>query len=320
MITPEDFFKNLFETFDGSAVELFKDFIKTNAQVTKWMIASDYCLRDMKRPNSAYAFSIIPYDAEFADIKKEITNHLPKDIKKTKELSDSTGAFLRHGRLFHIGFVLPHDPQVFNNHDGTPVLETARKSIKLTLEHMEKMNRGEDCIRRLRKLKQNSYANNFNYKLLSNLYILAYLFPFVSLLLARECQVDLVGWFSDRDKMTEWCDGIVWNIATETLYGMSEKMNINLPKGLPVVGVPAPDENNEPMWFDELVRLPDYIAGLLSALDFAGGALPTTNHQKNKYMQMAQDVIADSKNTVIIKIRYDNAMAASRILVSKSPI
>jgi hypothetical protein len=71
------------------------------------------------------------------------------------------------------------------------------------------------------------------------------------------------------------------------------------------------------MWFDEFIRLPDYIAGILAAWDFSTNQLPMSG--QNKYLRLAEDVVADSENMIVIKIRYDSVMNASRIKTSKTP-
>lgn len=63
MIQPTDFLRTLFNTFDQSAINDFRGFLAENPQVTKWQIAADFCLHDKERPNNAFAFTIIPYDA-----------------------------------------------------------------------------------------------------------------------------------------------------------------------------------------------------------------------------------------------------------------
>lgn len=319
MITFEQFIDCIFQSFDASAIKDFRRFLQKNPGATKWIIAADYCLHDAQRPNNAYAFSILPYDAELDQLRDEIKLHLPRDLKKAKELSEEGQKFLKQDRRYHIGFVLKGNPWFFYSPDGTAPLELARRTIDAELESAKNMGRGDDLIRRLKKLKQESQANSFNHRLLADMYILIYLFTFVTVLLARERQIEGVGWFSDRDKMTEWSDGIVWHLATLALRGIAEKRNVPLPQSSPVIGVPDQAKQEGAMWFDELIRLPDYIAGILSAWDFEQNFLPPTRQEKNKYLQLAQDVIADSQNTAIINIRYDQVVSASQILTSRRP-
>lgn len=317
MIPPEDFIKNIFTTFDGSAINEFRAFLENNRGVKKWMIAADYCIHDTNRPNNAYAFTIIPYDAYPDQLKQEINASLPKDLKKTKKIDEAARDFLNHPRRFHIGFVLQGDPAVFNNGDDTPPLTVARQSVAATLAWAEEMGRSSEAIRKLKLLKQESLANRFNHKLLADLYVLSYLFAFVSVLLARERHIDIVGWFSDRDRMTTWCEGVIWNLGTETVYGIAQRLNIPFPEGMPIVAIPVLGASENPMWFDEFIRLPDYIAGILAAWDFSTNQLPMSG--QNKYLRLAEDVVADSENMIVIKIRYDSVMNASRIKTSKTP-
>ncbi|MHB9100122.1 MAG: hypothetical protein ACYC2E_01190 [Sulfuricella sp.] len=316
MIQPTDFLNALFDNFDKSAINDFRNFLEENPQVKKWQIAADFCLHDKERPNNAFAFTIIPYDDYHDVLKAEIQGALPKDLKKTRDIDDDAAAFLVHPRRFHFGFVFQDPPAVFNNGLGSDALKVARESLAITLEFMVRQGRSKENMCRLKELKQKAQANNFNVELLSDLYMLSYLFSFVTLLLARERSVEIVGWFSDRDSMTTWCDGVVWDISRENLYGLAEHLNISLPADMPLIAVPTPDAEKNAMWFDEYVRLPDYIAGILAAWNFTTNELPG---DKGKYLKLAEDVVADARNMAVLNVRYDNFAQCSRIVFSKNP-
>lgn len=314
MINPTDFVRILFETFDKSAVSDFRNFLNANPLVKKWIIAADFCLHDKDRPNHAFAFTIIPYDAYPDILKADIRGALPKDLKKTKKVQDGAVAFLTHPRRFHFAFVFEKPPAVFYNGADTEPLKVARESLDMTLEMMRKAGRGEESLRRIKKLKQRSLANNFNVELLADMYVLSYLLSFVTILLARERATEIVGWFSDRDSMTTWCDGVVWVIANENVHGLAQYLNICMPPSSPFVAVPAPNASENVMWYDEFIRLPDYIAGILSAWNLATNQLPG---DKEKYLRLAEDVIADARNMAIIKIRWDDGVQCSRIVFDR---
>ena len=85
---------------------------------------------------------------------------------------------------------------------------------------------------------------------------------------------------------------------------------------MPLIALPNKEavEGENVMWFDEYIRLPDYIAGILAAWDISTNQLP---EGKEKYIQLAEDVVADSKNMVVLKIRYDDAVQCSRIVFNR---
>jgi hypothetical protein len=178
------------------------------------------------------------------------------------------------------------------------------------------MERSAETIQRLHALRQASLANSFNVELLTDFLLLSWFYPFVSILLARERRINVLGWFSDRDKMTTWSDGVVWDFACETLHGLAERYGISLPNGCPIIGVPNEEKK---MWFDEFVRVSDYIAGLLAAWNFASNEIPAAS---DKYIRLATDVFADSRNISVIRIDFDEegTFQCGRLVAFKSAV
>lgn len=331
MIEPLKKFDALFETFDKSGISDFRRFLNKNSDVRKWFISADFCLHDKERPNNVFAFSIIPCDKEFDEIKLEITNAIPKDWKKTKIISRDSIDLLSDERIFHIAFVLPKSPKVFGNGPGSDSISVARESVSITVRQLIEKGCSGESLRRLQALKRETSSGSFNVRLLSDLYLLNDLFCFVTLLLAREREIEVVGWLPDRDNMTTWCGGVVFNLGVEHLMGLAEYYGITVPPGGPCIALPTPAGDNSVteqesersaiesptreakssgMWFDELVRLPDYVAGILAAWDFKANEIPG---EKDKYRVMAQDFAAFAMNVMVFKIRYDESFQSSRI-------
>lgn len=142
--------------------------------------------------------------------------------------------------------------------------------------------------------------------------MLMQLFCFVTLLLARERTVEIVGWLPDRDKMTTWCEGVIFDLGIENLIGVAEHFNITIPADGPLIALPTPDATHDAMWFDELIRLPDYVAGILAAWDFETNEIPG---DKDKYRVMAQEFAASAENIMVFKVRYDTTGFQSSRLV-----
>jgi hypothetical protein len=183
---------------------------------------------------------------------------------------------------------------------------------------MVEHERGEEAVGRFRKLVNESSANSFNKELFGDMILLAYFFSFISLLIARERKTELIAWFSDRDSMTEWCDGVLWNMALEDIHGFAEYLKIAIPttEFLPI-GMPDPTTGE--MWFDHLVRLADYIAGSLAVWDTKNNQVPTTP-KSDKFLKVIEEVIADSDNLVVLGLNIgDEGVQWKRLQVVKAP-
>jgi hypothetical protein len=296
---PKMIFDKMIECWDGSSRALFRNFVAANAGITKWMISADYCLRDNTRANDCYAFSIIPARNSFTDLRDLIRAALPKDIKRARYLSQDGVVLLTDPHIFHIVVVVPKDRDVFNNGPANNPLEISREVAKITLDRAREMERGDNTLKPLRKMVEAARAKSFNYELYGDLLLLGFFFPFVSLLLNRERKAEIIGWMSDRDNMTTWGDRVVWNNATESFRGLGELSGIDVDGTEVHAAVPA--ELSGPMWFDELIRLPDYFAGTIAAWDAPANALPD-QPKSLLFVQMLEHVIADAGNAVVLKL------------------
>ena len=311
MLPFPDVFKCLFQTFDGSAVQDFRAFLQGNPGVRKWIIAADFCLADKDKANSVFAFTLIPYDACIDDMQREIRKALPKDIKKTQEIDQSGIELLKSPRRFNFAFIFGEHPDLFPSPDRASRLGAARQSLDLAVDQLNNLGRKKEQLKRLKGLRQKSLAKGFNVDLLSDLTLLAHLFCFITLVLQRERPCELVSWFPDRDSMTTWEDGAVWDIALESLAGLSEHFSILQPTRPIGVGA-APDGDTDALWFDDLIRLPDYIAGLFASWDLKLNAIDA----KPKYKQLTTGVAAVAMNLVAMNVRYGQTFQAGRLAFS----
>jgi hypothetical protein len=81
--------------------------------------------------------------------------------------------------------------------------------------------------------------------------------------------------------------------------GASRLRGINVDRTEVRVAVPA--EPIGPMWFDELIRLPDYFAGTIAAWNTPANTLPE-QPKSLLFAQMLEHVIADASNMVVLKL------------------
>jgi hypothetical protein len=299
MVPPIEIFECFLETFDKSSVVMFREFISRNSLVTKWMIAADYCLDDKSKLNDSIVFSFIPYDMSFDDFKNQIDAIMGKDIKQIKNISQEAIKLINDSRFFHVGILLQKNRTIFSDGDSKSQLSTAREVIFSTLEAMERIGRSFDKIKKYKKALLKSKSNNFNYRLFGNIYIVSILFTAMSLILVREKEVEIIAWFSDRDSISQWCDGVLWDFVNENFYGMAENKNIIVSNTKTSVGMP--DLSYKKMWFDHTVRFADYIAGALGALDIINNEV-ATNTNSPKIVQIVSDVITNSRNLIILSL------------------
>jgi hypothetical protein len=317
MVSPDDVVRALLDGFDRRYLDQFRRFMEVCPGTTKWMIVSDYCVHDPTRSKDVMALSIVPYQDWFPNIQDRIRVALPKDIKKTRNIAKKTIEFLRQPNLFHISVILDRDRTFFTNGAGSDRLAIARQSIRRDLAQASALGRDPGRIARFRQLEQASLVNSFNVELMSDLAMLALLYSFASLLLAREGAQEIIGWFSDRDNLTTWCDGVLWDYARENVSGIAERLGIPLGATEFAIAVPDPSAPaKDPLWYDELIRIADYFAGTVAALDKTTNVGPS-----DKFARLLRGVIADAENVAILRLRIgDDGLQVRGREISLRPI
>jgi hypothetical protein len=208
MFTPTQIAQIFLECFDHSAVEAFRRYIARHSQVHKWMIAADFSLYDKDRPMDCFAFTILPYDAMPDEIEKDVARAVPKDFKKTKELDKTAVQWFRDGRRFHIVVTVNRDRVPFSHGPGTAPRQVAREHIAMILKEATPQGADGDTTKRFKQLNLKAQAKRFNVNLLGDIWLLAIYFAVMTIVIGRERPCEIVGWFPDRDKMINWCDGI----------------------------------------------------------------------------------------------------------------
>jgi hypothetical protein len=122
-----------------------------------------------------------------------------------------------------------------------------------------------DTIRAFERLQEKAKANNFSAQLMSTTMIATVLAAFCAILLAQERGIEIVGWFPDRDNITTSHERIA-----EFMYGINfsafcQRHGIDERPIKLLIGRPEPDAANPRQgWYDELVRISDFVAGPLA--------------------------------------------------------
>lgn len=315
----KEIFTALLSTIDKGAIGDLRTFLQAHRGVTKWMVTSDYCIGDQGRTRDALAFTLVPYDAEFAQLKADASAGLRRDLKDIKYLSPEGVAYLRDERRFHLVVMLDRDRQVIADHTGVgqSALLVAREAAESIVQNLPDQSAASESLKRARAYRERTRANSFNVKLFGDQIIVSAILGLLAALLIREAGARAIGWFSDRDAIVDFGDGLFWDMTITAARGISESL------GLEHSGVewlragPDPEPAAQAMWFDDFLRTPDHLAGALSAWDLDANLVPGKHR---KYLQLIQDVVADAKNIVVLQLVLDErGTAASRLAVTRNP-
>jgi hypothetical protein len=171
-----------------------------------WLLAADFCLDDKGMINNTCAISLIPIDEEPSGIVSRIKSAIPKDLKKTRDITKEIIEALGDKRTFHFVFVLDGHRKIF----GDPNIrqESATKYVQDMCSTLTQMGCPPKIYKPFKKLLQESKAKSFNVSLLADTLVFSAMISFVTACLIRESGAKLIGLFPDRDKIIEWCDGV----------------------------------------------------------------------------------------------------------------
>jgi len=290
---------------------------------SKWIIASDYCVKSPNRRSDVYVFTLIPCNVtNIESIAADIRTHLPRDLKDSKAISSQTCAFLRSEHRFTVAFVVERGSRILHGD-----VATARTALDNTIKMMESWpnaRRHSEAIRRHRMLRNEANAKAFNLGLLNRTSLASIFGAFCYYLISKYGRnVEVVCWFPDRDAITTWMDGIGYDMFHTNTASFAERGGASTDID---TAFATYREAASELWYDDFIRIPDHFAGPLASLGwnketsqthFVLGNEPATT--STKYRTLLLDVIADNPNVAAfsVDLRNEGDVRVSRLLISR---
>jgi len=126
---------------------------------------------------------------------------------------------------------------------------------------------------------------------MSTMKIATVLAAFCAVVLAQERKIETVAWFPDRDNITTSYERIAEIMFELNSSAFCQRHNIDASAIKTIIGHPEPDAANpKQSWYDELVRIPDFVAGPLARWRYKKNL--ATDRQK--YLEILQGAVADN--------------------------
>jgi hypothetical protein len=305
-------------TLNGSALQDFQVFLSKLPAETKWLIASDYCIGDKNKKNDTAVFTVIPYYDTFESIQADIKSIAQKDIKNTNTIKNEYLQYNSSGIIFHFCFLIGrssgHPLTMVNK---ASIVEWLNSSLLQTLERRKTQASEEmhdyynGVIRKVKCLCQDVKSQSFNMSLMRNILLFSTIAAQIGSLLASERQIEIIGWFSDRDNITNYCDGIVFDLFGMFHHELCVLHEIDDSSIMLTLAIEA-DSQAKRMWYDEIIRLPDYIAGTIADWD-----LSTNNVSKEKFITIIEGCIADNDHIALLRLSSKSgSIMCNRIVVN----
>ncbi len=277
-----------------------------------WTVASDYCIGDVNKPNDVFSFVIIaPHDTA-DNICAYIAGAAPKDLKNTKNIPLGLVQYLtcEVPVTFSISFVLKRDEGLLRAHlDVENMLELVPIAIAYLEHRLEQypaertVEVHERTVKRLKAFGRELASKNLNAKLARQMHLAAAASAtvFNNLNFARQPKV--IRWISDRDALIARHDAVVYDLTY--VYYMLQAQEYamgELEAGRPVtttladLGFEIPEQTGKHL-YDEIIRLPDYLAGTLADLNSETMAM-----SREKFDVVLNSVFINSKTNWVIQL------------------
>lgn len=297
----DEIFNSLRVTLDQTFTTNFRKFVGRHLGTNDFVLISDYCIDDAGKPNDVIAFTIAPGHAAIPDSIAALDRLIPTDIKKTSKLTAKARIALNDPRFFHIAFTLDD----ISGFLYSPTLD--KRSINLqNIELIIEMLRGWHAkqpegrekfaaqIKRFQAVAKELEKKSASFKLFHRMLLTSLLASIVAYYVTREALCRTIVWLPDRDKIHDAFGGIYVDIFEINHWGMclAELPEWRIPK----IGYTHTNTADKNLWYDPLVRLPDFIAGTVASWD-----TKINQTSKEKHARVLDHVIADNPNCALIK-------------------
>ncbi|SHL31286.1 hypothetical protein [Flavobacterium saccharophilum] len=310
------FLRLLDDTLNKNVKENIKNnYLKDLKNITKWSCFSDYCFDDKNKPNDVVTFSLVPYITDYSIIENHIKEIAKTDIKNTKSIQDKFITFLKEYPLINFSFILNDRKEIFGHtHDIRK--ENVLQQLNLTkdlysnwiknqpekeLYYRKIIKTIDSCISEVKRGKKiNIYIDVF---------LVAFLGAYVSYIILNELKnIEIFGWFSDRDKIFDVQNGFIVNIFNNNLHCLLYD------KQIPYQFVSSLSNSNFDVFYDQFIKIPDYIAGTLADYNMIDNLV-----SKDKFDIMLTKYMGNNThNNFVFKIfKEDNQFNCAKISILK---
>jgi hypothetical protein len=289
----------------------FKNFLSMLPENSAWFLISDYCIDDRDKINDVLSFSLLCNYNKLENIKDFINSLASKDFKKTRDVDVGFLNYLNSPFFYHFSIVIPRKEKLLAKMFNKIPIDKMMEGMYEVYENSKEAgvldkNFCSDAQCRIKKVQREIQRRGYNKKLMRQILLTSYLGASIMFLLQKYSSPMKIAWISDRDAIIDKFDGFVFDnmffwyeialsdkafdkVKPEIIFVEPEKVGIN--------------------YSDELIRIPDYIAGALASYD--------TENPKNlleikeKYKLMFKDVISDPINQATLKLESSDSGALS---------
>lgn len=332
------------ETFHKTGYRAFEHFLKKNAQHDKWIIFSDYVFDDSNKPNDVAVFSIVPGPIGMELIKNG--NILAQsDLKKTRSVNPAFVECIKNSPIFTVSVIFPR-PRRFceKPEDERNILQDMVSGLQAMLKIWEtttpeSKKRYIAIGKRLNMILQDFNNKEPKLKMMRDIFLITPIVAFLMHEITSHINVSTIGWFSDRDKLLDYQRNPALDADTASPAGSSapamspgnskvlnaknsplihELINIYFhifSNREPIIGnpkicfgLPKNEDDSKKMWYDNLIRIADYICGTLADCN-----LENATSSADKFDCLMKTLLANNEYIQVFQCEFLYSPAVKRL-------
>lgn len=281
---------------------------------SKWTCYSDYCFGDIHKPNDVISFVLIPFESveAYQETEEFIKTKQSKDLKEVKTVNSDFLAYLKSNEIISFAYILDDFAKWLGQSK-----DEQREGIKeclLTYKQQfdlwsvpEQDESMKTYYKELSTQIESICSNTINDKEI-NTYIELLLVAIIGAVSMSEIakrldNIEILGWFSDRDAIIDKEQGFVCKIFHATLFCLLRDYGYQF-------ATYNLNSSNKP-FFDNLNRISDIITGTLADYDIHNNSI--TN---KKFGKVLREYFADNPFSFIHRLSFGENTKISDIEIS----
>lgn len=308
--------KNEFDSVEINTV--LNDFLAQTNYCPRWMLYSDYCLDDRSKPNDVITYVLVPYlgEEQYKEMDDTIHNTQSSDIKKVRSVNTEFMEYLKSKGWFSFSFILDERKNLLGNShtervdNVRQILDEIKQGVlrwKKNAKDKEPIDYYDEVIKKL-DVELSSLSPKSNIKEMMDILLITLLGAYCSaMILKRLPQLEIFGWFPDRDSINEACNQIA--------FPMFHVLQYNHMGGTQYQFVTTVPDNTVKPFYDNYNRIADYICGTLADYDLQQNVV-----SKDKFSEVLKGLVADNEHIKIYRLSVvDGQTHLGGIKVSAQP-
>ncbi len=301
----------IMETATNTVLHLMKQWFAEYPPGMLWTIASDYCIGDDGKKNDVFSFVVIANHDKTENISEYISAVAPYDIKNIQQVPSGLMQYLKSPVTFSLSFVIDRRSALLRDYldveNMSNFIPEACKLIEVFRGNSQASDSFDpayfdEVLLRLKVFEQDLARKNPNAKLSRQIHLASGFAAMMFYIVKQSTQAGYLRWISDRDKLIDHNDTVVYDLAYIYFALMLSNHSALMPNDqgklvleMPKIFFELPERTGQHR-FDALIRLPDYLAGTLADIG------PNMSYSKRKFGEMFHNVLVDSANNCVVQL------------------